>query len=259
MYAFKRKRERERERERDCDREVGRKKLLFLCFPCFPCFPLPLLSLPSFAFLAFPWFQDELLQALQADLSWFGVKTNEEKERERKKFHCRIRSTRTRETFIHSLILCRIQVPTDTMSFLHDMIGKTMQSSSCQALDLSVSSSSVPEPKRVRRSSLCLWHNRPTTHVSCLYPELLTIIFEHLDVSDKGRAAQVCKTWQKAAYCKSVWRGIEAKLHLKKSNQDMKKSVYPSLIRRGIKKVQVSSRLHTWCVVFNGHLMMCSI
>uniref|UniRef100_A0A6P7GRN8 F-box/LRR-repeat protein 14 n=1 Tax=Diabrotica virgifera virgifera TaxID=50390 RepID=A0A6P7GRN8_DIAVI len=76
------------------------------------------------------------------------------------------------------------------------------------------------------------------THISCLYPEILAIIFSYLDVRDKGRVAQVCTTWRDAAYHKSVWRGVEAKLHLRRGANP---SLFPSLVRRGIKRVQVLS------------------
>lgn len=75
------------------------------------------------------------------------------------------------------------------------------------------------------------------THVTCLYPEILALIFSYLDVSGKGRAAQVCTAWRDAAYQKSVWRGVEAKLHLRRSNP----SLFQSLVWRGIKRVQVLS------------------
>lgn len=75
------------------------------------------------------------------------------------------------------------------------------------------------------------------THISCLYPEILAIIFSYLDVRDKGRVAQVCTTWRDAAYRKSVWRGVEAKLHLRRANT----SLFASLVKRGIKRVQVLS------------------
>ncbi|EEB10384.1 fbxl14, putative [Pediculus humanus corporis] len=75
------------------------------------------------------------------------------------------------------------------------------------------------------------------THVSCLYPEILALIFSYLDVRDKGRAAQVCVAWRDAAYHKSVWRGVEAKLHLRRANP----SLFSSLVRRGIRRVQVLS------------------
>ncbi|KAF7284365.1 hypothetical protein GWI33_022153 [Rhynchophorus ferrugineus] len=75
------------------------------------------------------------------------------------------------------------------------------------------------------------------THISCLYPEILSIIFSYLDVRDKGRVAQVCTAWRDAAYQKSVWRGVVAKLHLRRANP----SLFTSLVKRGIKKVQVLS------------------
>ncbi|KAK3585901.1 hypothetical protein CHS0354_038437 [Potamilus streckersoni] len=78
---------------------------------------------------------------------------------------------------------------------------------------------------------------RQYAHISCLFPEILTIIFSYLDVRDKGRVAQVCQTWKDAAYNRRVWRGVEAKLHLKRANP----SLFPSLVKRGIKKLQILS------------------
>ncbi|CAD7014923.1 F-box/LRR-repeat protein 14 [Ceratitis capitata] len=75
------------------------------------------------------------------------------------------------------------------------------------------------------------------THINNLFPEILEMIFQKLAVRDLGRAAQVCTTWRDIAYTKSVWRGIEAKLHLKRSSS----SLFNSLVRRGIKKVQILS------------------
>ena len=85
-------------------------------------------------------------------------------------------------------------------------------------------------------------------HISCLFPEILTIIFSYLDVKDKGRAAQVCLAWRDAAYMKPVWYGVEAKLHLKRANQ----SLFPSLVKRGIRKVQVLSLRRSLRDVING-------
>lgn len=75
------------------------------------------------------------------------------------------------------------------------------------------------------------------THISCLYPEILAIIFGMLEVRDRGRAAQVCQSWREAAYHKSVWRSCEPKLHLRRANP----SLFPSLVRRGIRRVQILS------------------
>ena len=63
------------------------------------------------------------------------------------------------------------------------------------------------------------------------------MIFRNLEVKDKGRAAQVCMAWRDAAYHKIVWRGVEAKLHLRRANP----SLFPSLVKRGIKRVQILS------------------
>ncbi|XP_022234997.1 F-box/LRR-repeat protein 14-like [Limulus polyphemus] len=76
-----------------------------------------------------------------------------------------------------------------------------------------------------------------TSDISCLYPEILALIFSYLNVRDKGRAAQVCAAWREAAYHKSVWRGVRARLHLRRANP----SLFPSLVRRGIRRIQVLS------------------
>ncbi|XP_034936627.1 F-box/LRR-repeat protein 14 [Chelonus insularis] len=76
-----------------------------------------------------------------------------------------------------------------------------------------------------------------STHISCLYPEILALIFSYLSVRDKGRSAQVCVAWRDAAYHRSVWRGVEARLHLRKQAP----AVFASLVRRGVKRVQVLS------------------
>jgi len=47
----------------------------------------------------------------------------------------------------------------------------------------------------------------------------------------------VCKTWRDAVYNRRVWHGVEAKLHLTHTNW----TPFPSLIRRGIKRVQLLS------------------
>ena len=86
------------------------------------------------------------------------------------------------------------------------------------------------------------------THISCLYPEILALIFSYLDVRDKGRVAKVCSAWRDAAYHKSVWRGVEARLHLRKANP----LVFPSLVRRGIRLVQVLSLRRTPREVVSG-------
>lgn len=75
------------------------------------------------------------------------------------------------------------------------------------------------------------------THISHLYPEILTIVFSKLSVRDRGRAAQVCTTWRDAAYSKSVWKGVEARLHLRRPNS----SLFASLSKRGIRKIQILS------------------
>jgi F-box/leucine-rich repeat protein 14 len=63
------------------------------------------------------------------------------------------------------------------------------------------------------------------------------MIFSSMSVKDKGRSAQVCVTWRDAAYNRIVWRGVEAKLHLRRANP----SLFPSLQKRGIRRIQILS------------------
>ncbi|XP_019634173.1 PREDICTED: F-box/LRR-repeat protein 14-like [Branchiostoma belcheri] len=84
--------------------------------------------------------------------------------------------------------------------------------------------------------------------ISCLFPEILAMIFSHLDVRDRGRAAQVCRRWRDAAYSRSVWRGVEARLHLRRANP----SLFPSLVSRGIRKVQILSLRRSLSYVVQG-------
>ncbi|CAB0031025.1 unnamed protein product [Trichogramma brassicae] len=76
-----------------------------------------------------------------------------------------------------------------------------------------------------------------TSHISCLYPEILALIFSRLSVQDRGRAAQVCSAWREAAQHRSVWRNVEARLHLRKHSTP----VFQCMERRGIKRVQILS------------------
>lgn len=73
------------------------------------------------------------------------------------------------------------------------------------------------------------------SNISCLFTEILVLIFCYLDVRSKGRAAQVCSSWRNAAYERRVWRGVEAKLHVRFSSPQL----FASLVRRGITRVQV--------------------
>jgi len=73
------------------------------------------------------------------------------------------------------------------------------------------------------------------SNISCLFTEILVLIFCYLDVRSKGRAAQVCSSWRNAAYERRVWRGVEAKLHIRSSSPQL----FASLVRRGISCVQV--------------------
>ncbi len=85
-------------------------------------------------------------------------------------------------------------------------------------------------------------------HISCLFPEILAMIFSYLDVKEKGRVAQVCMTWRDAAYNRIVWRGVEARLHLRRAIP----SLFPSLVKRGIKRVQILSLRSSLKEVIHG-------
>lgn len=92
-------------------------------------------------------------------------------------------------------------------------------------------------PQAPRDTAAAAGQTIVNVHVSCLYPEILALIFSYLEVRDKGRAAQVCTAWRDAAYYRSVWRGVEARLHLRKQAP----ALFASLVRRGVKRVQVLS------------------
>jgi len=79
--------------------------------------------------------------------------------------------------------------------------------------------------------------DRVNTTVDNLYPELLCLIFSFLDTESKGRTAQVCRKWRNICNTKEIWKGCEARLHLRKLNS----LVVPSLIKRGIRRVQILS------------------
>jgi len=85
-------------------------------------------------------------------------------------------------------------------------------------------------------------------NINNLFPEILCLIFQKLDLQTKGRAAQVCSRWRDAVYLKSVWKGVTARLHLRRSNP----TLFPSLVRRGIKKVQVLSLRKSLRELVNG-------
>ena len=76
-----------------------------------------------------------------------------------------------------------------------------------------------------------------STTVDNLYPEILCQIFSYLDTASKGRSARVCSRWRTVLNTKEIWRGCQARLHLRR----LSSSVIPNLVRRGIKDVQVLS------------------
>lgn len=114
--------------------------------------------------------------------------------------------------------------------------SSSSSSSSNNSHHLSCSTHSEgPQSKRPRIQSQS--PSITSTHVSSLYPEILAHIFSYLDIRDRGRVSQVCLAWRDAAYHRSVWRGVEARLHLRRQAP----TLFSSLVRRGIKRVQVLS------------------
>lgn len=83
--------------------------------------------------------------------------------------------------------------------------------------------------------------DRHYTHISCLFPEILTIIFTYLDLKSKGRASRVCVAWRDASYNRRVWRGVVTKLHIRCSTLP----IFHSLVKRGIRDIQVLSLRRT--------------
>uniref|UniRef100_A0A1B0FKA9 Uncharacterized protein n=1 Tax=Glossina morsitans morsitans TaxID=37546 RepID=A0A1B0FKA9_GLOMM len=91
----------------------------------------------------------------------------------------------------------------------------------------------LPPSSSVATNTTCII----SSACSCSRREILELIFNELSVCDLGRAAQVCTAWRDVAYSKSIWKGVEAKLHLKRSSP----SLFNCLVKRGIKKVQILS------------------
>lgn len=58
----------------------------------------------------------------------------------------------------------------------------------------------------------------------------------------------MCQKWRDASYCKSVWKNTEARLHLNRHSP----TLFPSLVRRGIKRVQVLSLKKSLKDLVNG-------
>jgi len=126
---------------------------------------------------------------------------------------------------------------------LHHSNATTVQSK--QPKKSSKSESQISHRTRACSEEL---RDRGGTTVEDLFPEILGLIFEKLDLQSKGRAAQVCSRWKDAAYLKSVWKGCEAKLHLRRPNP----TLFPSLVRRGIRRVQVLSLRKSLRELVNG-------
>lgn len=71
-----------------------------------------------------------------------------------------------------------------------------------------------------------------------LLPEILTIIFSYLDVADKFRASQVCKTWNTIFKSKLFWRGATVGLHI---NTNFSQQICQLFKQRDITRFQVLS------------------
>lgn len=102
------------------------------------------------------------------------------------------------------------------------------------------------EPTNKAQLPARIWHERPKPSIHTLHPEIWTIIFENLNLRDKGRVAQTCRFFRDIMYSKSVWKGEVARLHLKK--RLCSDVLLKCLTRRGIKSVQVSLQYSLLCV-----------
>jgi F-box/leucine-rich repeat protein 14 len=89
---------------------------------------------------------------------------------------------------------------------------------------------SEPSTPRYTTPQVPIRDHESQGHISCLFPEILTIIFSYLDVQDRGRVARVCHAWKEAAYKRRVWKGVEARLHLRRNHP----ALFPSLVQRDI-------------------------
>lgn len=86
--------------------------------------------------------------------------------------------------------------------------------------------------------SLVVSANDSKLNSTILLPEILTIIFNYLDVADKCRASQVCKTWNMIFKSKSLWRGATVGLHF---NTNFSKNTCQLFKQRGITRFQALS------------------
>ena len=93
-------------------------------------------------------------------------------------------------------------------------------------------------------------NNLSNSEITSLFPEILSIIFSYLDVQSKGRACQVCRSWRDVGYAKQVWRNVKAYLHI--SIRDLQYTLFPSLVKRGIKHVQILSLKSSLGMVIDG-------
>ena len=89
-------------------------------------------------------------------------------------------------------------------------------------------------------------------NIGNLFPEILSIIFSYLDTRSKGRACRVCRCWRNAGYTKQVWKNVKAYLHLNNTYHDSSSYLFPSLVDRGIKHIQVLSLKGPLSMVIDG-------
>jgi len=69
-------------------------------------------------------------------------------------------------------------------------------------------------------------------------PEILLMVFSHLNVSDICAAAQVCKLWREASMYKFLWKNVTVEMTFKKHYSD---DMYMSLKQRGVKRIKALS------------------
>ena len=79
--------------------------------------------------------------------------------------------------------------------------------------------------------------DEPEGPFSSLLPELLETVFSYLGVTDKGRAACVCRHWRRVCYSRFLWEKEEAKLDLQQTTKQALRSIQD----RGIARIQILS------------------
>lgn len=111
-------------------------------------------------------------------------------------------------------------------------------------------------PSSLYRMQETIENNRVITNGLEILPEILAHVFQFLNIRDRGRAAAVCRLWYEVSHEKWIWRGVEARLHLRSHANS---GLWTSLHRRGITRIQVLSLRRSLRDLVNGLPSMTSL